>query len=54
MATKNRYSVLKPFEMPNGKAQIGSIVELSREQAKYLLLGGKIVEAEAKGKGETK
>jgi hypothetical protein len=48
MESKNRYAVVKAIELPNGvKAAAGATVELSREQAKYLLHGGKIVDASA-------
>lgn len=52
---KKSYTVVKAFPMPNGeKAAVGTTVELTREQAKYLLLGGKIVDAAMLAPAKTK
>lgn len=50
MEKKQCYTVIKAFVLPNGeKAAAGATVELTREQAKYLLHGAKIAVKTEKG-----
>lgn len=45
---QKKYRVVKPFMMPDGtKAGQGATVELTKKQAKYLLIARKILDATA-------